>query len=337
MAAHRKHLRTLSLDTDPDCTAAFLDVVDLTQFENLRSFAWRGIRGDCFDYLSAFVNARRAALTTLQLDFVDWDRVERAWNHHQWTTRMDSPLRVDNFFARDVLQLYNGDERVIFPSLTGLDVSAVLFAGAELEMAHAFHMRNLSRLKLWNCPSSLILLNKIVDRAQTPRLISFELTLGLEAFQSHLEVKGEVELHIARFLRSFHGLEDLSIMLLQPIAWDIVLRAIWHHRITLRRLTIHDRDIDSDEDSIVDGDVPWNDQRLVLYRDTRLSYIGTSGSPPQLVSPLLVKRSLAWSHDPWADVGTPLLTDGFQEALPTTDVQDIAHQSLRSQPPKAGG
>jgi hypothetical protein len=263
--------------------AEALDVFDMTQFDSLQSFTWRGIRGDGFDALSEFVKADRRALTTLQLDFVDWIRVEAAWNDHQRVTRKGSPPGPENFFARDVLHVHGGHEKTMFPSLTTLELSAVSFASAEPEMMHAFNIRNLRRLKLWNCPSSLVLLNKIVDRAQTPRLRSFELVLDLDCVRSHLELEGEMELPVARFLHAFHGLEDLSIMLPQPIAWDIIIRGIWHHRLTLRRLTLHDRDIDSDEDSVVDGDIPWNDERHILYRDTRLNYIGTSGSLPHLV------------------------------------------------------
>jgi hypothetical protein len=261
------------------------DMLDLIQFDSLQSFTWRGIRGDGFDALSEFVKADRRALTTLQLDFVDWIRVEKAWNYHQRATRRRSPPGPDNIFARDILHIHGGHDKTFFPSLTTLELFAVSFASAGLEMMH--NMRNLRRLKLWNCPSSLILLNKNVDRAQTPRLKSFELALDIDCVHSHLGLEREVELPVARFLHAFDGLEDLSIMLPQPTTWDIVIRGVWRHRLTLTRLTLHDRDIDSDEDSVVDGDIPWNEQRHILHRDTRLSYIGTSGSLPQLVRPFL--------------------------------------------------
>lgn len=292
LGTNQKHLRTLSLATDPTCTAEALDVVDLTQFDNLQSFTWRGVRGDDFDSLSDFAKADRRALTILQLDFINWVRVEKTWNDYQRAIFNRSILGSDNFFARDVLHIHGGNGKVIFPSLITLELSAVSFASAEPEMMYAFNICNLRRLKLWNCPSSLVLLDKIVDRAQIPRLKSFELVLDLDCVHSHLGLEGEIELSVARFLHAFQGLEDLSIMLPRPVAWDIVIKAIWHHRLTLRRLTLHYRDIDSDEDSDVDGDIPWNDQRLILYKDTGLSYIGTSGSLPQLVKRFLPSRSV---------------------------------------------
>lgn len=292
LGSYQKCLRKLSLHTDPECRAEALDVLDLTQFDSLQSFAWRGIRGDGFDALSQFVKADRRALTTLQLDFVNWVRAEKAWNDHRRATHTRLPPGPGNFFARDILHIHSRNENPIFPSLTTLELGAVSFVSAAPEMIHAFNMHNLTRLNLWNCPFSLFLLNKIVDTAQTPRLKSFELAVDIDCVHSHLGLEGQMELPIARFLCAFDGLEDLSIMLPQPLAWDIIIRAVWHHRITLTRLTLHDRDIDSDEDSIIDGDIPWSEQRQTLHRDTRLSYIGTSGTLPQLVRPFSLLRDI---------------------------------------------
>jgi hypothetical protein len=102
LGENQKRLATLSLATDPNCTAEALAVVDLTQFDCLQSFTWRGIRGDDFDLLSNFAKADRRALTTLQLDFIDWIRVEKTWNEHHRTTPRGSILGSDNFFARDL-------------------------------------------------------------------------------------------------------------------------------------------------------------------------------------------------------------------------------------------
>lgn len=55
---------------------------------------------------------------------------------------------------------HEDDKKIIFSSLNTLELSAVSFASVEQEMMLAFNICNLSRFKLWNCPSSLALLNK---------------------------------------------------------------------------------------------------------------------------------------------------------------------------------
>ena len=60
---------------------------------------------------------------------------------------------------------------------------------------------------------------------------------------------------MARFLGAFHGLEDVSLMLTQPVNWDVIIKGILNHESTLRRLTIHDRDIDYNTDSGEDGNI----------------------------------------------------------------------------------
>jgi hypothetical protein len=282
---HQKRLETLSLITDGGCNADLLGVLDLTEFSRIQSFTWRGLnRGDDFWSLGKFVNANAKGIKTLSLDLVDWEKAENTWYDFQRAMLGGFPDHPDNFFARKVLEVQRGEENILFQSLNSLLLSAVSFELAEPEMMYAFNMCNLSTLRLWNCPSCLILLEDLIGMAKNIRLKSFELVIDPTCLASHTELgereEGDI---VARFLNAFHGLEDLSLMLTLPVNWDVIFKGILNHVSTLRRLTIHNRDFHLEDFSCKDGSIPWSDQKGILFKDPRLSYIGTSGSPSQLV------------------------------------------------------
>jgi hypothetical protein len=223
---------------------------------------------------------------------VNWIEAERTWYNFERAIQGGFRACPDNFFARKVLGL-QGKGNLFFQSLENLSLSAVSCTSVGSEMIQVFNFGNLRTLKLWNCFSSLTLLEEFVEIAQAPRLRSFELVTGVVYRASELERTGEQHHVIARFLNSFHGLEDLSLILTDfvpqiPEDRDAVLfNGILNHSPTLRRLAVHTRLLDIDYYSAQSGNTPWCEQRDLLYKSTNLSYIGIGGLPSQLVNSFL--------------------------------------------------
>ena len=303
---HQRRLRALSLITDGGCILEPYGEIDLTHFSEIQSFTWRGInRGEDFQSLGNFFKANSKNLKTLNLDLVNWAEAERTWYNFERAIHGGFRPCPDNFFARKILGI-QGAGNVFFQCLENLSLSAMSCRSVGSEMMQVFNFSNLRTLKLWNCCSSLTLLEEFVKTTQAPRLRSFELVAGVLYRASELERAGKEHHVIARFLSSFHGLEDLSLVLTDfepqiPEDRDAILfNGILNHSPTLRRLTVHTRLLDIDYYSIESGDTPWCEQRDLLYRGTNLSYIGTGGSPSQLVNSFFtfpfrgIKHNRAW-------------------------------------------
>jgi hypothetical protein len=293
---YQKGLETLSLLTDGDCGTQTDGIIDLIQFCDIRSFTWRGInRRDHFMSLARFIENNVTGLVTLALDFVSWNKVEKTWRSYELRMGGNVPQFSDNFFARKVLGIQPGGERGLFRSLKNLFLSSVSFGAAVPEMIYAFNLSNLKTLTLRNCPYSLELLKGIVKNAHSLRLKSFELVIGLECRCFELEVAQQYDI-VARVLKSFSGLEDLSLMLedlhyrlTPPRDWDATLvEGVLNHYSTLKRLVIHTGPSYLGLGGYIeegDDDIPWSEQRDDLYRSGTLNCIGTTGLPSKLVSP----------------------------------------------------
>ena len=99
---------------------------------------------------------------------------------------------------------------------------------------------------------------------------------------------------------SFKGLEDLFLLLTQPLEWYLIANSIVNHQSTLKRLILHERDTPKGE--IADGGIPWHNSGELLFHDSRLSCFGTSGPISEMV------RSGSY-------IDSPLLTLPFRNRL----------------------
>jgi hypothetical protein len=122
------------------------------------------------------------------------------------------------------------------------------------------------------------LLKTLIRGRQPVQLTSLELDVRMDE-KGHL---GRVDLLI-RFLKSFHGLENLRLLIrgrpLPGQLWD----AISHHESTLKQLVYHERPtVDRKESDIVN--LPWNGSQSNggLVR-SKLEYVGLCCSAWQLV------------------------------------------------------
>lgn len=280
----QKSIQSISLLTDGGCPT-FVDYFDLRSFTNIQSLSWKGlIRGDHFDCLTGFIKNQAGAqkLRSLTLDLIRWTRAERGWYVHQRNTLGGSPPRPDNFFATNILGIQPNLENVLFESLETLLLTGVAFSPFENEFAHAFNMMNLSTLQLRNCPASLELLGTLLNQGVTLKLKSFELAIDrdcLHHYGDFNEVDTEV---IFRFLDSFQGLEDLFLLLTQPLEWYFIANSIVNHQSTLKRLVVHERD--TRKSVVVDGGIPWHNSKELLFHKSKLSCFGTSGPISEMVS-----------------------------------------------------
>jgi hypothetical protein len=98
----------------------------------------------------------------------------------------------------------------------------------------------LRSIKLWNCPYSLVILGRIVNRTESSTLKTFELAIDSSCLGSQAGISGaEEQGKIVEFLQDFCGLEDLFLMLPPLTDWDGVEAGMLNHRLTLQRLVVH--------------------------------------------------------------------------------------------------
>jgi len=284
---NQKRIQSISLLTDGGCcpTSAYVEYLDFKSVTSIQSLSWKGLsKGDHFDCLASFIKNRAGArrLRSLALDLVEWTRAESGWYAHQRATLGGSPPRPDNFFATSILGIQPDQDSVLFQSLETLLLTGVAFSPFENELGHSFNMMNLSTLQLRNCPASLELLETLLEQGITLKLKSFELAIDwdcLHHYQDFDEARTEV---IFRFLDSFQGLEDLFLLLTQPLEWYLIVNSIGNHRSTLKRLVVHERD--TPKGAVVDGGIPWHNSGELLFHESKLSCFGTGGLISEMVS-----------------------------------------------------
>lgn len=92
-----------------------------------------------------------------------------------------------------------------------------------------------------------------------------------------------------RWLRYIADLSPSAAHATGELGCCVSPRVYWDHGLTVRRVTVHDGDMnydydyEYDYDSSEEGNVSWSDQSGFLFRDLRSSYVGMSGSPSRLV------------------------------------------------------
>ena len=151
------------------------------------------------------------------MDLIEWSWAQSRWYDHQKATLGGFPPRPDNFFGTRILKIQPGEETILFQSLDTLLLAGVAFSPFETELVHPFNMMNLSSLQLRNCPASLGVLATLLNQGVNLKLRSFELAIDwvcLHYYGDFNQAHSEV---IFRFLDSLHGLEDLFLLLTQPL------------------------------------------------------------------------------------------------------------------------
>ena len=256
-------------------------------FEELQTLSWRGVGtfGD-FDAIKKCIAAHRDTLTSLTLNLISWERAARTWRKTlAWQSPM--PTTTQNFFASNVLGVQPGQAIERLPSLERLSLAAVSFRSVPMEMACAFNFAGLRELELWHCPYSLRLLGALVEFVSMT-LKSFKFTIDSDPGSQ----PGSCDAIVARFLKSFQGLEQLHLMLPTPIDWGVLCSGVTKHSSTLRHVVAHTRteaylnirNEDPSRDDDFDRNIAWSDDIARLLRGVNLVGIGLSIQPSVLVS-----------------------------------------------------
>jgi hypothetical protein len=225
------------------------------------------------------VNAHH--LESLSLHLSDWKTADDFWflDH---SSIVEGGIRSNNFFASDIMGLQPNKSGLSFPSLQSLSLSHLSFTSAIYELSVAFNFSGLRKLKLWNCQGTFDLLDNIVDSQQVIRLDSLELVVDA---REHTDLE---EIPTSKFLQAFSGLRDLYL-LLPILEWNVITNGVMGHLSTLKRLVLHARTIDMDDESDrfeeqMDGDVDWNKELARLLVRANCDMVGIGNPPAFMVS-----------------------------------------------------
>lgn len=215
---NQKQIQSITLITDSECGVNndTLYLVELVQSRQLRYLDWRGLnRFNDFQSVKEGFKAHGHQIQSLTLDLLTWARAEEIWaNGHSKLDPHHAGI-PDNFFSQTVLNIHPADQKVVFPSLERLHLSAVSFYHTGVEMVHAFNIGHLKALKLRNCPGSLDCLRTIINSGKSMELVFLELALDVDSLQGDAYVNFTETM--SKFIQRVSGLESLYLMVPRPI------------------------------------------------------------------------------------------------------------------------
>lgn len=277
---------SLSLVTNFLCTdrREGFNQLDLSTFTKLRAFSWIGLHSEeDFEALKGCLRDNATHLQALTLDLIDCQQND-FWSLDSGETNDEIP-DLNNFFATDVMCLGQDSPGLHFPTLELLSLSEVSFKTAERSLASAFNFSRLQKLRLWNCPGMIELLDDVANSYHALPLVSLELVIDIH----HAETLPEME--VSRFLQTISGLRDLYLSL-YVWDWEPVLEAVMNHLSSLKRLVLHGRGVDADEDSLwfeedADYSIEWNGPLSLLFELAECDVMGIANPPNFMVSLLL--------------------------------------------------
>ncbi|KAL9071326.1 MAG: hypothetical protein Q9161_004342 [Pseudevernia consocians] len=226
-------------DTDPlyfsssslQCPAS----LDLSVFKRLQNFSWTGLRmRPELESLRTILKANCEILRVLELDFIYWDAVRRAWTEQDPNLMLkDEDILNEYILPLSPVLMTSG-----FVALTNLSLTAVTLSSDPEATISAFDFGQLRSLRLHRCP-------------HTPRLLCAIARAGLPIKLEVLDVVMEdtertddwEHSSLNAFLRSFDSLRRLYI-LIKPATTDSTdhfFESILCHSKNLRRLVYHEQ------------------------------------------------------------------------------------------------
>ncbi|GLA16360.1 hypothetical protein AnigIFM62618_002935 [Aspergillus niger] len=225
----QRKIESLIIHTDIYCDHG-VGSVDLVQFPDLRSLSWKGLnKYSDFECLKDCIRAHGNQLVSLTLDLVDWYRAKDIWTDE--FRRQSDEAMPDNFLFQRIMNPKAEDEKIILQSLKYLDLSAISFEIAAIDMPVLFNTENLRTLKLRKCIGSLKWLELVSSPGKLTELKSFELVLTNCGPINTMKA-------ICNFIERAPKLEILCLMLRRPINWESLISTICRCS-SLTRLVMH--------------------------------------------------------------------------------------------------
>ncbi|OBT45574.1 hypothetical protein VE00_03492 [Pseudogymnoascus sp. WSF 3629] len=207
---------------------------------------------DCFEYFGRDFQTDQLALNCARLRLTRWGESVKVYDDprlgRQDATATEIQLAKDALLQ--ILVLFADTEstskKYKLTAKAGVDIS--LYSTGDMDpkmVALDDKMKGLAiqrQKKLRNCPSSLELLGDLLEQGVTLKLKSFELVIDWDCRHHYGDLDEVPTEVIVRFLASFQGLENLFLLLAQPLKWHLIANNIVNHQSTLKRLVLHDRD-----------------------------------------------------------------------------------------------
>lgn len=225
-------LETLSLITFPCPSTHKRESPVLTAFKRVKNFSWIGLMAiPDLESVRDFLSENYEILETLELDFLRWKEVEENWRTHYGTDHL-----TNNIFAEQILSRGPNNTWRKLSCLSSLSLSEAPFSNAFDEIASALNFSQLRSLKLRCCASMMRFLLALITSNTPIVLTTLEITT-----RDFAEGYGDLDSILVRFLNSFHGLEELHL-LVQPVyeAYNY-WQALKSHVATLRNFLYHER------------------------------------------------------------------------------------------------
>ncbi|OJI82945.1 hypothetical protein ASPTUDRAFT_56934 [Aspergillus tubingensis CBS 134.48] len=211
----QKKVKSLILHTDVYCNKG-VGSVNLAQFQDLKSLCWKGLnKYRDFECLKDCIKAH--------------DRAKDLWTD-EFRRQCDEEM-PDNFFVHRIMNAKVGNERTIMQSLEYLDLSAISFEYADVEMPFFFGTENLKTLKLRKCKGSLKWLELVSSSGKLTELKYFELVLTNSGPITTTKA-------ICNFIHRAPKLQTLCLMVCKPISWETLISTV-RRCSSLTRLVMH--------------------------------------------------------------------------------------------------
>ncbi|GLA50683.1 hypothetical protein AnigIFM63604_006985 [Aspergillus niger] len=276
----QRKIESLIIHTDVYCDDG-VGSVDLVQFPDLRSLSWKGLnKYSDFECLKDCIRAHGNRLVSLTLDLVDWYRAKDIWT--DGFRRQSDEAMPDNFLVQRIMNPEAEDEKVILQSLEYLDLSAISFENADIDMPVLFNTENLRTLKLRKCIGPLKWLELVSSSGKMTELKSFELVLTNSGPINTMKA-------ICNFIERAPKLEILCLMLRRPINWESLISTICRCS-SLTRLVMHS--LADEGNQVLGGEgMPWPSGLERLLQDKQLACFGSSTPPGELASQLQVLQA----------------------------------------------
>ncbi|KAM7190191.1 hypothetical protein V8F20_009813 [Naviculisporaceae sp. PSN 640] len=232
LACRQPQLSSLDLTTVGDCMD--WPHIDLSSFDRLTEFRWRAPRSHDFEAITNVLRTNRKHLTSLELDFVDWDFLSDE------EPKFDDieGMVMDGYFHTNILSIPTHAvlEEPLFPALVSLSLSSVPLLG---RTARAFDFTTLQSLTIRKCPQWDRFLAEIPKFGVPVRLKSLEVHEKFD-FGRPTTTKAPEHIALLDFITSFTGLEELFLSLGGPMDaiafWEKMVK---QHGPTLKRFVHH--------------------------------------------------------------------------------------------------